>query len=218
MLKHHIPGIIMKSLLHLFVLFLFTFPASFPVMQAQQQPIYVGIPSNQMNYYASAQNNSQWCWAASIQMVLNYYGVSINQEQIVARTYGTDYAGNLPNWAGSLDAIHNNLNNWSMDNYGYSYTVSASMGRGAPTPAILVQELSAGRPIIIGYQTGQGGHAVVITAVSYIPTMNGPYIQSIVVRDPWPSQQNMASRGRVEYGGVDLANRIDAHWYVRVYR
>jgi len=71
-----------------------------------QQATYVGIPSNSMNYYAAGQNNSQWCWAASIQMVLNGYGVNINQEQIVARTYGIDPYGNLPNWPGSFQAIH----------------------------------------------------------------------------------------------------------------
>lgn len=207
----------MKSFIKLFVLVVLILPARFSSLQAQQ-PVYVGIPSNQMNYYSASQNNSQWCWAASIQMVLNYYGVNIQQEQIVARTYGTDYNGNLPNWSGSLEVIHQNLNNWSMDNRGDSYSVSASMGWKAPNPTYLIQELSAGRPIIIGYQTGQGGHAVVITAASYIPTASGPYIQSIVVRDPWPSQENRATNGRLEYAGADLANRIDAHWYVRVYR
>jgi hypothetical protein len=184
---------------------------------SSQQPIYVGILTNNFNYFASSQRSSNWCWAASLQMVFNYYGVSISQEQIVARSYGTDPYGNLPNWTGSLGVITQNLNNWSIDNNGRQYVVSSSLYFGAPTPAYLIQELALQHPILIGYQSGpNSAHAVVITACSYIQTQNGPIIQSIVVRDPWPSPQNIATNGRNEYAGILLANVIQAHWYIRV--
>ena len=184
-----------------------------------QQAIYVGIPSNQMDYFSASQFKSQWCWAASIQMVLNGYGVNIRQDQIVERTYGRNPFGALPNWPGSIQTIHRNLNNWGIDNFGYPYTVMAQIGNGAPSPSILVNELSYGRPVIIGYRSGpNSGHAVVVTAVSYIPTPSGPYIQTIVVRDPWPSEENIRNKGRVEYPAAALANNIQAYWYVRVVR
>jgi len=187
--------------------------AQFPA----QQPQYVGIPRDEFEFSAAAQENSQWCWAASIQMILNYYGVSIDQKQIVARTYGVDPMGRLPNWSGNLQAITGNLNNWSIDNRRRPYVVQASVTAGAPTPLYLVQELEAKRPVMIGYATGPtSGHAVVITAASYIPTPNGPFIQSLIVRDPWPSPVNVQNRGRVEYPGAQLAQYIQAHWYVRV--
>ena len=187
------------------------------VGSVKAQAVYVGIPSGTMDYYAAQQQNSQWCWAAAIQMVLNGYGVNINQEQIVARTYGRDPYGNLPNWPGSFQAIHRNLNNWGVDNSGQGYRVSASIGMGAPTPSLLISELSMGRPVIIGYRTGgNSGHAVVVTAVSYVNGYNGPVIMSIVVRDPWPSQSNINNRGKIEYPGAVLANNIQAHWYIRV--
>ena len=182
-----------------------------------QQATYVGIPSNNFNYFASSQRNSNWCWAASLQMIFNYYGVSITQEQIVARSYGVDPYGQLPNWAGSFQVITANLNNWNVDNNGRQYSVSASLNWGAPTPAYLIQELAAQRPVLIGYQSSpNSGHAVVITACSYTQTAYGPIIQSIVVRDPWPSQQNISTNGRVEYPGSNLANLIQAHWYIRI--
>ena len=185
--------------------------------QNHQQPQYVGISSSQMNYFSASQNNSQWCWAAAIQMVLNYYGVSISQEQIVARTYGTDPYGNLLNWAGSFQAITANLNNWSVDNYGNPYRVMASLNWGAPSPSILLQELNQGRPVIVGYKTGpNSGHAVVITAASFTQSYNGPIIQTIVVRDPWPSQGNIQTAGRVEYSGAQFASLMQAYWYIRV--
>ncbi len=182
-----------------------------------QQLTYVGIPRANFNYFASSQRNSNWCWAASLQMVFNYYGVNITQEQIVARSYGTDQTGNLPNWAGSFNVITANLNNWNADNNGRQYVVAATLNGGAPTPAYLIQELIAQRPVLIGYQTSQTtGHAVVITACSYIQTDQGPVIQSIIVRDPWPSKEIAGTKGRVEYTGITLANLIQAHWYIRV--
>lgn len=184
-----------------------------------QQLKYVGIPSGTMDYYVANQRNSQWCWAASIQMVLNGYGVRIQQEQIVARTYGADPYGRLPNWPGSFQAIHRNLNNWGIDNSGRRYRVSASIGLGPPTPSILVNELSNGRPVIIGYRSGaNSGHAVVVTALSYYDSWNGPIVQSIVVRDPYPNRTNLRTNGRREYPGAVLANNIQAYWYVRVSR
>ena len=208
----------MKHTLRHTLLFAALMLATNMALVAQPGVQYVGIPSEQMNYYSASQTNSQWCWAASIQMVLNYYGVDIDQPQIVQRTYGTDDFGNLPNWPGSFQAIHRNLNNWNIDSRG-RYRVVANIGMGAPTPRTLVQELSQGHPVIIGYKTGRNsGHAVVITAVSYSQTPQGPIIHSIVVRDPWPSRRNQSNYGRVEYPGAVLANNIQAYWYVRVGR
>ncbi len=184
-----------------------------------QKPVYVGIPAGKLYYVAAPQRKSQWCWAASIQMVLNYYGVAINQEDIVARTYGADWCGKLPDWPGSFQAVTANLNNWSIDNLGQQYMVQANLFVGAPRVDILLHELSQGFPLIIGYHCApQCGHAVVVTAASYIQGANGPIIQSIVVRDPWPSPENIANRGRVEYPAANLALLMDAHWYIRVSR
>lgn len=187
-------------------------------LPTQTQAGYVGIPSARMNYVAAAQHNSQWCWAAAIQMVFNYYGVNISQEQIVARTYGTDLYGYLPNWPGRLDAITTNLNSWSMDNAGRTYVVLSTLNWGAPTPAVLLQELSQGRPVIVSYRSGpNSAHAVVITGANFIPSPLGPAIQSVVVRDPWPSQWNIANYGRIEYVGAPIARLMQAYWYIRIY-
>jgi hypothetical protein len=182
-----------------------------------QEVTYVGIRSSNFDYFASSQRNSNWCWAASLQMIFNFYGVDISQEQIIARSYGLDPYGNLPNWTGSFQVITANLNNWNVDNQGRQYRVSANLEWGAPGPQYLVDELSAQRPVLIGYMSGSNsGHAVVITSCSYIETLNGPFIQSIIVRDPWPDDQNILNKGRIEYEGRFLANLIQSHWYIRV--
>lgn len=176
---------------------------------------YVGIPS--VNFLPAAQTNSNWCWAASIQMVMNYYGVALSQEQIVARTYGVDPYGNLPNWTAHIPQIHANLNHYGQDSDGRPYRVTARMGQGAPVPAVLLDELNRGHPVIVGYRSGpNSAHAIVITAARYTMTPRGPMILTLVGRDPWPSPQNRATRGRVEIPGDMLAQAIMAHWYIRV--
>lgn len=196
-----------QLLLLSFVLLFFT-----PTLKAQYED-WVGIPSETLNYFAASQQKEQWCWAACIEMVLNYHGIDITQEQIVERTYGVDPYGNLPDWAGSYDVIHQNLNNWSFDNNGRRYIVESYMGWGAPHPEDLLDELAHGFPIIIGYSTGHDtGHAVVLTAASFV----GQEIQTIVVRDPWPSDYNLYNLGRVEYDAYDLASHIEVYWIIRV--
>ncbi len=207
----------MKKFTILYVLLLFLSIGQQVNAQNQQNLLYVGIPRESFDFYAATQEKSEWCWAASLQMIFNYYGVDITQDQIVERTYGDDRSGNPPDWSGTLDVITENLNNWNVDNNGRKYVVSATVNYGAPTPLYLVQELKAQHPVLIGYRSGpNSSHAVVITACSYIQTYNGPYIQSIVVRDPWPSYQNVQNKGRIEYRAIDLANVIEANWFITI--
>jgi hypothetical protein len=37
-----------------------------------------------------------------------------------------------------------------------------------------------------------------------------------VVRDPFPTQQNIANNGRIEYPGSAIASLMEAHWYIRI--
>jgi len=201
------------------------------VSLAQQEaalPQYVGIPSNLMNQYYSQQRSMQWCWAACIQMVFNRYGVDVQQEEIVRRTYGTDPSGNLPDQPASVETMTANMNNWGLDRAGKRYLVRANVGQGAPSPALLINELNAGRPVIFGCQTGMIGHAVVCTAASYVmvqdPTGTGqlvPNVLTLVVRDPmprsaWAATFSSTPQGRAEYRADQLARAIGAHWVIRV--
>jgi len=182
-----------------------------------QKIYYVGIPGSKFNYVSATQEKAHWCWAASIQMVLNYYQIDISQKQIVERTYGKNMHGELPNWAASISTIHSNLNNWSVDNKGKTYIVNAQFGKGTPEPFFLIEELSQNRPVIIGYQTDMGGHAVVVTALSYYEGNLGPVVRSLVVRDPLPSNCETGKNGKIEYEATTIADRIIAHWFIRVF-
>lgn len=144
-------------------------------------------------------------------MIFNYYGININQIEIVNRTYG-----GLVDAPGSLEAITANLNNMNIDDNGRQYSVSALFGYGAPNAQYLINALASQQPVLIGYNTGGSGHAVVVTACEYVQTPYGPQITAIAVRDPWPSAANIANRGRIVYNSSDLAQRIMTYWFVSV--
>ena len=49
---------------------------------------YEGILTQQFDFVAAAQQMDEWCWAASVQMILQYYEIPVTQEEIVARVFG----------------------------------------------------------------------------------------------------------------------------------
>ena len=121
---------------------------------------------------------------------------------------------------GSDQEISNALTGWAVEGDGRRVTINSWVAAGAPPPQILIRELSQKHPILLTFMSGPtSGHAVVITAASYVQTPNGPYINSLVIRDPWPSPQNIMNEGRVEIGGQDLVNFIPTvrgNWLVSV--
>ena len=130
------------------------------------------------------QRMSQWCWAASISMLYNYYKHPISQPRIVAEAYGT--IQNIPAVSGFV--IARQLNRDWADDRGktFSARLTAAYVYDAGIAAIdnnwIINELDNDRPIIIGTRS----HAVVGTAIRYYVTPYGPYIVGIGVFDPWP--------------------------------
>ncbi|MBB5337832.1 C39 family peptidase [Tunturiibacter gelidoferens] len=176
---------------------------------------YVGIRTVDFNFAAAAQQQNEWCWAASIQMILNYYGIPATQQEIVTRTYGIPV-----DQPGSDAAINSALNGWGRTVAGEIRTIHSATGNGLPTPAILLRELAEQHPILVAFATGpNSGHAVVITAASYINGPSGPQVTSLVLRDPWPSPNTISTEGRIEIAGPNLtafAPTVRAYWFVTV--
>ena len=142
----------------------------------------VSFPQFAANY--DPQHQSQWCWAACISMVFRYYGHPVSQQRIVTEAYGAPF--NIPAGAGFV--IAQALNRPWIDDRGRPFQASlqaafdAQAGVAAINNAMIVQALAGGHPLIVGART----HAMVVTAVSYIPTPMGPNITQVGVFDPFP--------------------------------
>jgi hypothetical protein len=135
------------------------------------------------------QRRQNWCWAATVQMALNLAGIQVTQEQVVARIFG-----------GDLDApanpqqVMNALTGWGL-------TIRGKPALPQPTAlqndVEMIDDLAHGWPLILGLRNPDGsGHVALITAVTYSQGPNGPLIQTVVYRDPWPYNE---SRNDIPY-------------------
>lgn len=153
-----------------------------------------GVPS--MAFYPVAsigrQRCPEWCWAASCQMVLNFHGLYVTQEQIVNRIFGS-----LECEGGTDEDILTALTGWAPDVRGRFSEIHSEDGLISPTD--IVRNLGFQWPLIVALNNDDGsGHAEVMTAVYYsVDQFNNPIIDRVVLRDPWPlnpSRQEMSWR------------------------
>ena len=160
-----------------------------PYIQQIEPGLFVaGIPTNEFEYYAAPQSaghqrQTNWCWAACIQMVLNYHGVAVTQEQVVQRIFN----GTVTNEPGRLDQILTALSGWAFSTNGRPVMLTSTSV--AFSGSEIVTDLAMKWPIIVGVQMvpGKVGHAYVMTAVTYrVDKMNQPIFVSAILRDPWP--------------------------------
>ena len=172
-----------------------------------------GIPTAEFEYFAAPniggrQRQANWCWAATVQMVLNYHGLYVTQEQIVGKIFGT-----LVDQPGQPHQILAALSGWAPDLRGRFSAISASpfVFKGSE----IVQDLAYKWPLIVGLRRSPIGHAYVLTAVYYQvdPYTQEPVFDKVVLRDPWPR-----SPSRQEMSWPEFADKLMFVARVRVHR
>lgn len=166
-----------------------------------------GLRTDTMNYYASEQLQSEWCWAACIQMVLSTRQINLSQNDIVNRAFGS-----LTNTPADLELIVRNLDGWRVAHGNRSTRLTATLGRGRPPIEVLVDSLTQNVPVLVALQPSGGeGHAVVVTAVIYEDTDSGPQIRSVIGRDPAPSFRGTLGKRKLnpeEFSDVSAYLRV----------
>lgn len=154
---------------------------SFTVASAQRHGSVVRIDGSisvaRVNDYMEQcfhrQYKDNWCWAACVQMVLDYYGLFVSQSRIVERTYGDDY-----DFTANKNNIISALNGWHIN----GYTVRASFERYKNAKA-LIDAIANGQPLIIGLneQYASTGHAYLLTHIFFTRDFQGNMTPSRVV-------------------------------------
>lgn len=150
------------------------------------------------------QEEDHWCWAACVQMVLNYQGVDVDQDDIVLQAFGSRI-----NRGGSCYDIARGADGWHTRNRVIRARVESP---AAATARSFVNDLVNKYPLIIGLEMpGQtDGHAYVLTGISF-RTVNGEYRPiEVILRDPWPTSP---SRKKIPWS--DFRRRV--HTIVHVY-
>lgn len=143
---------------------------------------WAAIESAYFRAYVARQRSENWCWAACTQMVLNYQGVNVSQEQIVERVFGARV-----DRPGSAQNIVQGASGWYVD--GHSIAAKADYSF---IPQKLIDDLVNKYPLVIGLSMpGQNvGHAYVLTGISFLKQGDAIYPQSVILRDPWPDNQS----------------------------
>jgi hypothetical protein len=159
------------------------------VMTPMGQACTASLNFQQLAVSITTQQCAEWCWAASIAMILTFNGHPIDQKEIVIQTYGARY-GTLPCLPAGTDAtLASALSSQYVDLNGTNFTsqitaaFDAQSGYVGINNATIVNELLANRPLLVC----NTHHAMVIYGVVYIPNpMGPPAILRVDVVDPWP--------------------------------
>jgi len=159
-----------------------------------------GILSPLAAMFASYQQFSEWCWAASISMIFRYYGHTISQPRIVKETWGK-----IDNVPGTVDQILNDLSRtWTDDDGG---TFQASCDAYDANPMTAAQDLANNEPLLVCAL----GHAMVLTALTYAANPSAPGGASVIeatVRDPWPDNGGRRVLTPQEWYNISLLARV----------
>jgi hypothetical protein len=139
-------------------------------IKRQLAPNYfeVGIPDFEFQrsaapHTAGKQRRQYWCWAACIQMILNYHGLYVTQEQLVQYVFGAQV-----DLLGTNEAILRALSGWAPDVRRRTSTVFASTQQIGPQS--IVNDLDKRRPLLVALKDPAYpaiGHAYVLTAAYY---------------------------------------------------
>ena len=171
-----------------------------------------GVPSEEFVHFAAPegagrQRMQNWCWAACIQMVLNYHGLYVDQQDIVGRVFGATV-----DRPANGDQIMRALTGWAPDTRGRRSAIYADAYN--LDPATVINDLDKKWPLIVGLKGARGaatGHAYVLTAAYFSTDNTGqPTIHRVVLRDPFPGYQS-----RIELDSQEFSNRLQ--FATRVY-
>ena len=170
--------------------------AEIPVLRGSYQ---VGIPTIEFITRASPevlgrQRESNWCWAASLQMVMAHHGIVLPQEAIVERTYGT-----LINLTVDASQLVPTLSGWTTTKAGRLYT-SVATQIDFPIAEYILDQLGKNQPLIAAISV-PSGHVVVVTGFTYDinPLTNQLIPRSVIFRDPWPEHESKQELSWVEF-------------------
>lgn len=152
---------------------------------------YIGINRGEFNSLATfgKQRSLNWCWAACIQMVLNFHRIPVTQEQVVKKTLGK-----LVDRPADPYMMFKALNGWEVNAYGELASINSNI---YPTSTSEITSfVTTKNPLIVGLaQQGVVGHAYVLIGLFYeeVKTNSGVKYKphSVILIDPFPGNTSI---------------------------
>ncbi|MFJ1752111.1 papain-like cysteine protease family protein [Kitasatospora sp. NPDC088134] len=174
-------------------------PAAVQAAAAKPQAPTLAGTARTLNLTMQAQQQSNWCWAASGNTIATYYGYGYSQNQFCNLAFGRSVNSSCPNSQASLGDVQNAL-----------YRIGISTGsyvNGYLRYSTVQTEIDNGRPVETRIQwSSGGGHMNVL--YGYDPGNNWLYWG-----DPWPSNY------RYNWGDYDYyVSNSSFSWTHSLYR
>ena len=139
-----------------FLLMLFFFSAQAQIRETADGQIVASVDDRMSQCYFY-QEQSNWCWAAALQMVLAYHHVSLSQRTIVKRVFQK-----AENRAASIMEMVNSINGLKKGKKVISCTSLAIRNMQD-----LIGEISEGYPVVVGMEYGGRQHAMVLVQIRF---------------------------------------------------
>lgn len=152
--------------------------ACVPAAEAGVERCVSGLSAAGMAAIFQAQEASNWCWAASVAMILRRYGGQVTQQEVVRTALGVP-----ENQRATERAVAGLLNRTWRDALGQTLVASAQAvarwhrGMGLAAPEVL-EDLALGHPLLLGAQE----HAMVLVQVTYERRSDGKALTPSGVR------------------------------------
>ena len=139
-----------------FLLMLFFFSAQAQIRETADGQIVASVDDRMSQCYFY-QEQSNWCWAAALQMVLAYHHVSLSQRTIVKRAFQK-----AENRAASIMEMVN-----SIDGFKKGKKVISCTSLAIRNMQDLIGEISEGYPVVVGMEYGGRQHAMVLVQILF---------------------------------------------------
>jgi len=191
------------------------------VWQTGPNSFVAGIPTDRFVYIVAPemqgrQRQENWCWAACVQMVLNFHGLPVSQEEVVERIFGRHV-----NQPANNSQILIALSGWAPDFRGRPALITATT---YVWDEAVIDDLAHEWPLIVGIENKDGsGHAYVLTAIEFhneryvrgyqrsfwrgvwenVPVYAvRPVIDNLILRDPWPRSESKTTMPWAEFNSA----------------
>lgn len=141
-----------------------------------------GISKAEFAPFYSLQSSRNWCWAACVKMVLDFYGVVVEQEDVVARIYHR-----LVDRPANDDQLLEALSGWAVDDRGCGVVIET---KNVTDDGDIIGDLEDFHPLIVGLsRPGSTGHLYVLTQVEFWSDRKGSECVTAFLTDPDCPQQ-----------------------------
>jgi hypothetical protein len=133
-------------------------------------------------FEAEAQEQSNWCWAASIQSLFLTKGLVVDQTSIVTAAYGRPINATAPGFDGTLRL----LNSVVVDVDGDAWYVRARAAANFPNAEWLLARFENDEPVMVWFRDPYANHSIVLHGGTYYTDRRGSFAgwQSLTAYDP----------------------------------